>query len=223
MTTLPPIHAGSATPAPPDDEQLLRLLAQDKSLLELRYIKDLPEITRLVTAIRAHTPGTRIVLTSGSFDVIHEGHSMYLEAAREMGDFLVVGVDSDEKIRQRKGPTRPAVPEQERLRMVTHQRGVGLVALKHPTDARWALIKAVCPDVLVATEETYTPAEIAQLESQWCGRVVVLPRMATISTSARLRLAYLGVTAVLADRLPSILQEIVIEMADAGEAAPSRG
>ncbi len=223
MTTLTPARPGAAHAHPADDEALLRLLAQDKSLLELRYIKDLPEISRIVTAIRTQTPGTRIVLTSGSFDVIHEGHSMYLEAAREMGDFLVVGVDSDEKIRQRKGPTRPAVPEQERLRMVTHQRGVGLVALKHPTDPRWALIKAVRPDVLVATEETYTPAEIAQLESQWCTRVVVLPRMATISTSARLRLAYLGVTAVLADRLPSILQEIVIEIADSKEAGGARG
>ena len=45
----------------------------------------------------------RVVLTSGSFDIIHEGHSMYLEAARGFGDFLIVGLDSDEKIRARKG------------------------------------------------------------------------------------------------------------------------
>ena len=74
--------------------------------------------------------GQTVVLTSGSFDILHEGHSLYLEAAREAGDFLIVGVDSDEKVRARKGPSRPAVPEEERLRMVTHQRGVGLVTLK---------------------------------------------------------------------------------------------
>ena len=87
----------------------------------------------------------KVVLTSGSFDILHEGHSMYLEAARQFGDFLIVGVDSDQKIRQRKGTHRPAVPEMERLRMVTHQRGVGLVTLKGLEHERWALIKAVSP------------------------------------------------------------------------------
>src|SRR5436309_2100242 len=84
----------------------------------------------------------RRVLARGSFDIIHEGHSMYLEAARRFGDFLIVGLDSDAKIRARKGPHRPAVPEIERLRMVTHQRGVGLVTLKDLHHERWALIKA---------------------------------------------------------------------------------
>ena len=102
------------------------------------------------------TLGLKVVLTSGSFDILHEGHSMYLEAARRFGDFLIVGLDSDEKIRARKGPHRPAVPEMERLRMVTHQRGVGLVTLKHLHDERWRLIKTIRPDVLVATADTYT-------------------------------------------------------------------
>jgi hypothetical protein len=75
----------------------------------------------------------------------------------------------------------------ERLRMVTHQRGVGLVTLKYTHYPQWALIKAVRPDVLVATEETYTHAEIRDLEASYCGRVEVLGRMATVSTSARLR------------------------------------
>jgi bifunctional ADP-heptose synthase (sugar kinase/adenylyltransferase) len=71
--------------------------------------------------------------------------------------------------------------------MVTHQRGVGLVTLKHTHHPKWALIKAVRPDVLVATEETYTPEVIRELEANYCGRVEVLGRMATVSTSARLR------------------------------------
>ena len=50
--------------------------------------------------------------------------------------------------------------------MVTHQRGVGLVTLKHTHHPKWALIKAVRPDVLVATEETYTQAEIPELEAE---------------------------------------------------------
>jgi rfaE bifunctional protein nucleotidyltransferase chain/domain len=165
-------------------------LFADASNFELRYVPDYARIGAIVGALR--TLGLKVVLTSGSFDIIHEGHSMYLEAARRFGDFLIVGVDSDEKIRDRKGPHRPAVPEMERLRMVTHQRGVGLVTLKGAHDERWRLIKTVRPDVLVATADTYTPAEIGELAADYCGRVEVLERMATVSTSARLRRIQLG-------------------------------
>jgi rfaE bifunctional protein nucleotidyltransferase chain/domain len=165
-------------------------LFADASNFELRFVPDYQRITAIVHALR--TLGLKVVLTSGSFDIIHEGHSMYLEAARRSGDFLIVGLDSDAKIGTRKGPHRPAVPEMERLRMVTHQRGVGLVTLKDLGHERWALIKAVRPDVLVATEDTYTPAEIAELEECYCGRVEVLERMAMVSTSARLRRIQLG-------------------------------
>ncbi|HEY6275236.1 MAG TPA: adenylyltransferase/cytidyltransferase family protein [Streptosporangiaceae bacterium] len=178
-------------PVPPGTVALVNSgLFADASNFELRFVPDYQRITAIVQALR--TLGLRVVLTSGSFDIIHEGHSMYLEAARRFGDFLIVGLDSDEKISARKGPHRPAVPEMERLRMVTHQRGVGLVTLKHLQHERWALIKAVRPDVLVATEETYTAADIAELEQRYCGRVEVLGRMATVSTSARLRRIQLG-------------------------------
>lgn len=192
-------------------DDLVSLLKQDRSHFEHRYVKELGDVKGVVDAVRAQ--GLRIVLTSGSFDVIHEGHSMYLEAARDKGDFLVVGVDSDSKVRERKGPTRPAVPETERLRMVTHQRGVGMVTLKSPEHERWALIHAVRPDVLVATEETYSPEDIAELERTCCGKVDVLPRMATVSTSARLRTAYFEIANVLAQRLPTFINNIVSEIA----------
>ncbi len=162
----------------------------DASNFELRYVQDYDRISEIVDALRA--VDNRIVLTNGSFDILHEGHSMYLEACRGFGDFLIVGVDSDDKIRARKGQHRPAVPEMERLRMVTHQRGVGLVTLKDQGHEKWALIKAVRPDVLVATAETYSPEQIAELEAKYCGEVRVLERMATISTSARLRRIQLG-------------------------------
>lgn len=161
----------------------------DASSFEQRFVPDYAEITEIVAALKVL--GRRVVLTMGTFDILHEGHSMYLEAARGFGDFLIVGVDSDEKVRERKGPGRPVVPELERLRMVTHQRGVGLVTLKQPHHLRWSLIAAVRPDVLVVTADTYKPEEIETLESVCCGRVVVLDRMATVSTTARLRLLQL--------------------------------
>lgn len=165
-------------------------LFADASQFDLRFVPDYSRITEIVTALR--TLDLKVVLTAGSFDILHEGHSRYLEAARGFGDFLIVGVDSDAKVRARKGPTRPVVPELERLRMVTHQRGVGLVTLKPAEAPRWSLIQAVSPDVLVATEDTYSDGDVRELERTRCGRVEVLGRMATISTTARLRLMQLG-------------------------------
>ncbi len=191
-------------------------LFEDASNFELRYVADYARITEIVEALRVL--GIKVVLTMGTFDILHEGHSMYLEAARAFGDFLIVGVDSDEKVRRRKGVWRPAVPELERLRMVTHQRGVGLVTLKAADEPRWSLINAVRPDVLVATADTYSPEEIAELESKSCGKVEVLDRMATVSTSARLRLLQLGLgermSQRLSERLPDLLQDVIDEMGE---------
>jgi len=186
--------------------QVVDRLLEDASNFEERFQPDYDALEKIVDEVRAR--GLRVVLTSGSFDILHEGHSMYLEAARDLGDFLIVGVDSDEKVRERKGPGRPVVPEQERLRMLTHQRGVGLVTLKEPAHARWALVKAVRPDILVATEETYDDEEQRALGA-YCGSVKILPRMATVSTSARLRLMQLDASKALADRIAQALPELI--------------
>jgi D-glycero-beta-D-manno-heptose 1-phosphate adenylyltransferase len=188
------------TMASPGTQGVAASLFADASNFDLRFVEDYDKIASTMLALRTLNLG--VVLTSGSFDILHEGHSMYLEAARRFGDFLIVGLDSDEKIRARKGPNRPAVPQMERLRMVTHQRGVGLVTLKELYHPRWHLVKTVRPDVLVATEETYTDAEIRELESGYCGRVEVLERMATVSTSARLRRIQLGLPEMGPDNPP---------------------
>ena len=188
-------------------------LFDDASNFSLRFVPDYARLGQMAESLR--DLGQRVVLTSGSFDILHEGHSLYLEAARAAGDFLIVGVDSDEKVRARKGRGRPAVPEAERLRMVTHQRGVGLVTVKPASEPKWALIRAVRPDVLVATDETYTPEEVAELEDGLCGRVQVMTRMATVTTSARLRLLQLeaaaGLSQELSQRLPELLSQRVAE------------
>jgi D-beta-D-heptose 7-phosphate kinase/D-beta-D-heptose 1-phosphate adenosyltransferase len=106
---------------------------------------------------------------------------------------LVVGVDSDKKVRQRKGPDRPIVPQAERLEMVTHLRSVDIVTIKEHDMPRWQLVKSVRPDVLIVTKETtekYSKEEMDELRS-YCGKVVVLNPMATTSTSAKIRLLQL--------------------------------
>lgn len=169
-------------------------LFDDASNFENRFIRKYVSIHDKARALQSL--GHVVVLTSGTFDLIHEGHARYLEAARDFGDFLIVGVDSDDRVRERKGPHRPVVPEMERARMVAHQRGVGIVTLKHPRaegTGPWSLILAVRPDIVVVTEGAYTRDEIQELRVQSGALVRELPRMAVTSTSARIRDAALGI------------------------------
>ena len=153
--------------------------------------------------------GLKIVLTSGSFDLVHLGHVKYLAKAKELGDVLVVGVDSDAKIRKRKGDDRPMVPENERLEMLAHQRPVDLLFLKPEDEERWALIKAVAPDVLVlTTDHNYTEDEQAELK-EIVGAIEVIPRQATITTSERIRQLHMHLGERIAEVLPELIRDIV--------------
>ncbi len=131
--------------------------------------------------------GAKIVLTSGSFDLFHIGHALYLEKAKQCGDILIVGVDDDDKIRVRKGDGRPVNPQIERLQILSHLRYVDIITLKYGKDPKWELIKIIKPDLLVATVDNYTSEEISELEQSYCSEVVVLTRQAETSTSAKVR------------------------------------
>jgi rfaE bifunctional protein nucleotidyltransferase chain/domain len=148
--------------------------------------KELPELVKKYRA-----DGKKIVLTQGSFDLVHIGHARYLEQAKKYGAVLFVGVDSDEKVRQRKGPDRPVVPEKERAEMLTYFASVDHVVIKPVLEEKWKLMQLIKPDVLIATQETYTDEQIKKLE-QICGKVVVLEPMATTSTSAKIRRVQIG-------------------------------
>src|SRR5256714_3460221 len=148
---------------------------------EDRLVPSLEAMAERVSNLRGL--GQRIVLTSGSFDLIHLGHVKYLAKAKELGDVLVVGVDSDRKIRQRKGEDRPLVPERERLEMLAHQRPVDLIYLKDEEKERWALIKAVEPDLLVLTEDpSYNEEDQARL-GRLCGGLARTRRQAPATAS----------------------------------------
>lgn len=176
-------------------------------ILDINDLKDVVEQCR--------RDKKKIVLTQGSFDMVHIGHARYCEKAKSYGDVLIVGVDSDEKVKKRKGPDRPIVPQDERLEMLTHLRAVDFVILKDETWPTWHLIKTVKPDVLVATQQTYTSPKIEELK-KWCKEVVVLDPMATTSTSAKIRLVQMGaakkMSAALSKRLIKAIEDILEEL-----------
>ena len=169
---------------------------------------DSDDLKTVVTSLRAL--GSKIVLTQGSYDLVHIGHARYLDTAKKHGDVLIVGIDNDDKIRSRKGPDRPVVPEDERLEMVLHLRAVDFVFLKKADDPKWNLIKTVHPDVLIAVEDTYSPEEIKELQNH-CGEVVVLERQATTSTSAKIRLMQLKTAKKLEEALTPKLLKVLQE------------
>jgi rfaE bifunctional protein nucleotidyltransferase chain/domain len=174
---------------------------------EERLTTSLDQLGELV----AHLKGIslKIVLTSGSFDLVHLGHVKYLAKAKQLGDVLVVGVDGDAKIRARKGADRPMVPEQERLEMLAHQRPVDLIYLKGDDERRWALIETVRPDVLVLSEDhSYDEAELAELAGL-CGEVQVLERQASVTTSERIRQLYMHLGEQLGPRLAEVLPDLI--------------
>lgn len=152
---------------------------------EEKVVPTLEALKKVVSEKRDQ--GKNIVLTSGTFDILHVGHGRYLSLAKSQGEVLVVGCDSDAKVKARKGPHRPVVHEAERAEMLSYLAAVDFIYMKPVDDKRWALIKAVLPDVLITSERSeYSPADLEELK-QYCGQVVVLESQAETSTTARIR------------------------------------
>lgn len=157
------------------------------SSLKDRFIPDLKELKRVTDDLKRM--GYKIVLTQGVYDMLHEGHARYLERALSYGDILVVGVDSDQLTRKRKGPNRPIVPQSERLQMLAHLRSVSILTLREAKHGLGKLIETVRPDVLITSSSTndFGKKETAAYKKV-CGKIVTLPPQAATSTTARVRL-----------------------------------
>jgi rfaE bifunctional protein nucleotidyltransferase chain/domain len=90
----------------------------------------------------------RLVFTNGCFDILHLGHVRYLNKARALGDALVVAVNSDRSVREIKGPSRPVIPEIERVEVLAALECVDYLFLFDNATPR-EVIETVLPDVLV--------------------------------------------------------------------------
>ncbi len=158
----------------------------DTASVEHRFISDHDKLAELVVYWKKL--GLKIVLTSGTFDLFHIGHAQYLEKAKGYGDLLIVGVDSDAKVKERKGPHRPIVPELERVQILSHCRHADVITLKGKDDPKNHLIKIVSPDVLIVSESTKHADEEVDEKAQYCKEIIVLEPQSETSTSAKIRL-----------------------------------
>ncbi len=109
-------------------------------------IKSLSAAVRAVR--RAQAAGRRVVFTNGCFDLLHRGHTQYLEQARALGDLLIVALNSDGSVRALKGAGRPIVPAEERAAVLAALASVDLVITFEELDPA-RVIHAIEPDVLV--------------------------------------------------------------------------
>ena len=118
--------------------------------------------------------GETIVFANGAFDLLHAGHVRYLQAAREQGDWLAVGINSDASVRRAKGPGRPIVAESERAEIVAALACVDAVTL-FEEDSPAELIEALRPDVH-AKGTDYTADTVPERSSvaAYGGRTVIV-------------------------------------------------
>ncbi|HEY6119894.1 MAG TPA: D-glycero-beta-D-manno-heptose 1-phosphate adenylyltransferase [Pyrinomonadaceae bacterium] len=133
---------------------------------------------------RLRSTGLSLVFTNGVFDLLHVGHVRYLSAARELGDALIVAINSDRSVRELKGDGRPIMREEERAEILAALRWVDYVTVFDDISPR-SLIASLLPDVLVKGGD-YGLDEIHGREEVEAagGKVIALPFVAGISTTA---------------------------------------
>lgn len=125
----------------------------------------------------------RVVFTNGCFDLVHRGHVDYLSRARDLGDLLILGLNSDASVRRLKGPSRPIVDEKSRALLLAAFQFIDYVVL-FEEDTPYELIKAAQPDILVKGGD-YKPEEIVgyDIVKQRGGQVVTIDFVPGFSTT----------------------------------------
>jgi D-beta-D-heptose 7-phosphate kinase/D-beta-D-heptose 1-phosphate adenosyltransferase len=128
--------------------------------------------------------GQRIVFTNGCFDLMHIGHIRYLQAARNLGDVLVIGVNSDESVRAlHKGADRPLVPDVQRAEVLAALACVDYVTI-FPEPDPGSLIATLQPDILVKGGDWSLDRIVGRetVEARG-GRVQTIPLVPGVSTT----------------------------------------
>lgn len=139
-------------------------------------------LEQLVDSLRAQ--GKSIVTTNGCFDLLHVGHVRILKAAKELGDALVVGINSDRSVQKLKGPERPITSEGDRAEILASLNCVDFVTV-FDEDTPVEFLKLVRPDIHVKGSD-YKPGDLAEtpVVESFGGRVKILELVPDRSTSS---------------------------------------
>jgi rfaE bifunctional protein nucleotidyltransferase chain/domain len=144
-------------------------------------IRELPDAKKEVERLRSKNK--KIVFTNGCFDILHIGHARYLYATREMGDFLIVAMNSDRSVKAIKGPDRPIMNQYERSDMLASLECVDIV-VTFDEDNPMEVIRYLMPDILVKggdwKEEDIIGADVVRAAG---GQIRTIPYIRGYSTS----------------------------------------
>jgi len=144
-------------------------------------IMEPPQLAERLEGLRS--AGKQVVFTNGCFDILHIGHVRYLSAARNEGDLLVVGLNSDRSIRLIKEKRRPIVAQDQRSEILASLQVVDYVTLFDEPDPL-KLIQLLKPEILVKGADWSTDEIIgADFVKSRGGRVVQVPLVGDVSTS----------------------------------------
>ncbi len=141
------------------------------------------DIERFIKELREKYPESKIAFTNGCFDLIHRGHVAYLESAKQLADFLVLGLNSDDSVRRLKGDERPFINQDDRAYILSRLEAVDVVCV-FEQDTPLELIKRVKPDLLIKGGD-YRLEEIVgrQVVEAHGGKVLTIPFIEGRSTT----------------------------------------
>jgi rfaE bifunctional protein nucleotidyltransferase chain/domain len=131
---------------------------------------------------RLKQDGRALVFTNGCFDILHTGHTQYLSFARNQGDALVVGLNSDASVQKAKGPERPVNPQDDRAQVLAALESVDYVVI-FDDDEPASIIEKILPDVLVKGEDWAHYVSGRDAVEQNGGKVVLAPLVKGKSTT----------------------------------------
>ena len=152
------------------------------TLYSSNKVLDLKALSKLVEDRKA--AGNTIVFTNGCFDILHMGHTSFLQQARQLGDLLIVGLNSDDSVRRLKGPHRPVVPMRERAAILSSLAGVDYITI-FDEDTPLKLIDSLKPDILVKGDD-YTKDEVVgrEIVESYGGKVELIKLVKGVSTTS---------------------------------------
>lgn len=146
-------------------------------------MKVVPRADIAALAMELRSQGQKIVLTNGCFDILHVGHVRYLNAARKLGDCLIVGLNSDASVRQLKGPARPVNTEADRAEVLASLAAVDYVVIFSEETAE-KLVSEIQP-AIYAKGGDYSADRLpeAKVVAEYGGQTILLPEVIGRSTT----------------------------------------
>jgi D-beta-D-heptose 7-phosphate kinase/D-beta-D-heptose 1-phosphate adenosyltransferase len=144
-------------------------------------IKSREEIKAIVENIRKNQKGKKIITTNGAFDILHTGHVGCLDIAKSLGDYLIVGLNSDASIKRYKSKDRPIIPQHFRAKMLSSLQVVDYVVIFDEDDPR-ELLGVIKPDIHTKSKSGFKGIEREVVESNG-GKIFLVDDVPGLSTT----------------------------------------